>query len=339
VLATDSSIHRSFQNLLPNANFQYSFNRSKNLRLVYNTSTRQPSVTQLQPVADNTDPLNITTGNPDLKQEYTHRMQLNYIAFDPFRRTSFFTMFSATTTNNKIVNADQLGAQGQRITKPVNANGAYTLLGNMSWGFPFRKLKSTVNLNTSLTQSRSISFVNSNKNYITNRTATQGVTWTYTHKENFDFTAGANVNFNSARYSLEGNRNQDYWNQNYTLEANLYLPKGFSLATDIDYTTRTGLSEGYNADVWLWNAGVAKQLFKNKKGELRLQVYDLLNQNKGISRSTTQNYIQDSEYNVLRRFWQLSFTYSISRFAGKNIATPRQRGNNIQIIGPPRGGM
>ncbi|MDX1937223.1 MAG: outer membrane beta-barrel family protein [Flavihumibacter sp.] len=339
VLATDSSIHRSFQNLLPNANFQYSFNRSKNLRFVYNTATRQPSVTQLQPVADNTDPLNITIGNPDLKQEYTHRMQLNYIAFDPFRRTSFFSMLSATTTNNKIVNADQLGAQGQRITRPVNADGAYTLFGNMSWGFPFRKLKSTINLNTSLTQSRSISFVNSNKNFITNRTATQGVTWTFTHKEVFDFTAGANVNFNSARYSLEGNRNQDYWNQNYTLEANLYLPKGFSMATDIDYTTRTGLSEGYNADVWLWNAGVAKQLFKNKKGELRLQVYDLLNQNKGIKRSTTQNYIQDSEYNVLRRFWQLSFTYSISRFAGKNIAAPRQRGNNIQIIGPPRGGM
>jgi hypothetical protein len=90
--------------------------------------------------------------------------------------------------------------------------------------------------------------------------------------------------------------------------------------------------------LWLWNAGVTKTSFL-KKAVLRFQVYDLLNQNIGINRGTRQNYIQNSEYKVLRRFCQLSFTYSISRLAGKNIVTQRQRGNNIQITGPPRGRM
>ncbi|TAG99996.1 MAG: hypothetical protein EAZ16_14455 [Sphingobacteriales bacterium] len=112
--------------------------------------------------------------------------------------------------------------------------------------------------------------------------------------------------------------------------------KGFSPFTDTDYTNRSGLADGYNADLWLWNAGVTKTSFL-KKAVLRFQVYDLLNQNIGINRGTRQNYIQNSEYKVLRRFCQFSFTYSINCFAEKNIATPRQRDNNIQIIGPPRG--
>jgi len=82
----------------------------------------------------------------------------------------------------------------------------------------------------------------------------------------------------------------------------------------------------------LWNAGIAKQVFKNKKGEFRFQVYDLLNQNNGASRSSNQNYIEDKSYNVLKRFWQLSFTYNISRFAGKNTAPFLMRKDNIQVI-------
>ena len=91
-------------------------------------------------------------------------------------------------------------------------------------------------------------------------------------------------------------------------------------------------STGYNLNAVLWKAGIAKQVFKNKKGEFRLQVYDILSQNIGVSRNSSQNYIEDASSNVLKRFWQLSFTYNISRFAGKNIAAPGSRNSNIQVI-------
>ena len=332
IMGKDSAIERSFFNFLPNANLQYKINQYKNIRAVYNTFTRQPNVTQLQPLADNTDPLNIKIGNPDLKQEYYHRLQGEYISFDPYRHTSFFAALTAGLTGNKIVNADQLGAQGQRITQPVNANGAYNVSVNTSWGFPVRKIKSKLNLNSGVSQSHNIGFVNAAKNNINVWNASQEITWNYDYKEILDLSAGVEAIYNDVKYSLQSQQNVQYWNQHYTFEINLYLPKGFSFASDVDYTTRSGLTQGYNINAILWNAGIAKQVFKNKKGEFRLQVYDILSQNAGVSRSSNQNYIEDLSYNVLKRFWQLSFTYNLSRFAGKNIAAPGSRKSNIQVI-------
>ena len=162
--------------------------------------------------------------------------------------------------------------------------------------------------------------------------AAEEIVWNYNYKELFDVSAGAEIIYNDVKYSLQTLQNIQYWNQHYTFELNLYLPGGISIASDADYTTRNGLSAGYNLDAFLWNAGIAKQIFKNKKGELRLQVYDILNRNIGVSRSSNQNYIEDASCNVLKRFWQLSFTYAISRFAGKNIAAPGSRNSNIQVI-------
>jgi hypothetical protein len=79
------------------------------------------------------------------------------------------------------------------------------------------------------------------------------------------------------------------------------------------------LPAGYNSSPLVWNAGVAAQVFKNKRGMFRLQVFDILRQNTGFSRNTSQNYIDDVSYQVLNRYWLLSFTYSISRFAGKAV--------------------
>jgi Outer membrane protein beta-barrel family len=332
ILAKDSAINRNFLNLLPRANLQYNINQYKNIRAVYSSFTRQPSVNQLQPLTDNTDPVNIKIGNPGLKQEYYHRLQAEYISFDPYRHTSFFAALSAGITGNKIVSADQLGAQGQRITKPVNVNGSYTISANSSWGFPLRKIKSKLNLNSSASNSLNIGFVNAQRNNIRTWNASQEITWNYNYKDLLDLGAGAEIIYNDVHYSLQKQQNLQYWNQHYTFDISLYLPHGFSFASDIDYTTRTGLSAGYNLSAVLWNAGIAKQVLKNKKGEFRLQVYDILSQNIGVNRNSNQNYIEDASYNVLKRFWQLSFTYNISRFAGKNIAAPGSRNSNIQVI-------
>lgn len=332
IMASDSGLERSFFNFLPRANLQYSINQYKNIRASYNTFTRQPSVTQLQPLANNTDPLNISIGNPDLKQEYYHRLQAEYISFDPYRHTNFFAGLSAGLTNNRIVNADQLNGQGQRITQPVNVNGVYNISLNTSWGFPIRKLKSKLNLNTDFSKYHNIGFINGAQNKSNTWMASEEIAWSYSYKEIFDLSASAEVVYNDVKYSLQQQQNLRYWNQYYTFEANVYLPAGFSIASDVDYSTRSGLTKGYNQSAVLWNAGVAKQVFKNKKGQFRLQVYDILNQNIGVSRNSNQNYIEDLSYNVLKRFFQLSFTYNLSRFAGKGIAAPGSKNSNIQVL-------
>ena len=331
LLGQDSTLNRIYTNWLPNANLQYNISRYKNLRVFYNTYTRQPSVSQLQPVEDNTDPLYVKKGNPDLKQEYNQRLQANYMSFDPYLHTSFFAMLNISIVGNKIVNADISSAQGQIITQPFNANGVYTASLNTSWGFQVKKLKTNINLNSGISKNHTIGFLNGAKNNINTWTASQELSLTYSYKELLDINAGATAGYNNANYTLQKQQNTQYWNQDYSFETNLYLPKGFSIATDINYTKRSGLTQGYNTKAIIWNAGLAKQLFKNKKGEISIQVYDILNQNIGVNRSINQNYIEDDSYNVLQRFWQLSFTFNISRFAGKNIAAPAGRNNNIKV--------
>lgn len=330
-LAKDSSLHQSYVNILPGADFQFNFSKYRNLRMHYRTFTNQPTVTQLQPVPDNSDPLNIKAGNPDLQQEYYHSLMLNYVAFDPFRHSSFFAMLSYRGIHNKIVNDDEINSAGIRVSKPVNLNGLYNAGGNLSWGLPIRKIKSSLNLNSNISFDHNANLVNGIRNNSNNWTASQGAELNYYYKELLDITAGARLNYNDIRYSLQPGQNMNYWTQNYTLDFNLYGPKGFSIATDLDYTRRTGLSSGYNTSPFIWNAGLAKQLFKNKKGEVRLQVFDILKQNIGFTRNTNQNYTEDIRYKVLNRFWLLSFTYNINRFAGKPVDGPIHGRSNIKI--------
>ncbi len=330
-MGRDSSLQKSFVNFLPNAQLQYNINKYKNIRFNFYSSTRQPSAAQLNPIVDVSDPLNIRVGNPELTQEYIKRMQFNYAAFDPFRRTSFFSMLNFTSTNNRIVNYDLLDVQGIRNTSYTNVDGVYNMMAVTSWGFPVKALKSNVNLNTNFNKNRNINFINTQKNIINTWNLSEEANINFLHKEVIDLTVGANVSYNSVRYSLPGQNNTNYWNQEYSLDMNIYFPHGFSLASEYSFIRNTGYSTGFNTNVSLWNAGISKQMFKNKKGEIKLQVFDLLNENIGISRNANQNYIEDVQTKILNRYFLVSFTYNISRFAGKEL--PVQKGNNIQIIG------
>ena len=327
----DSLINRSFTNLLPTARLQYNINKFRNFRFNYTTFTRQPGVSELNPIPDNTDPLNIQLGNPDLAQEYNHRLQFNYIAFDPYRHTSFFSMISFTAEENSIVTSDEINQQGVRVTQPTNTNGVYDLRGTLSWGLPLKFLKSNVNINTNFGQGNNVSFINGNRNMILTRNLTEEIVMNFVHKELLDISIGANISFNSVRYSLTPNQSNRYWNQEYLLDAQIQLAKGFSFASEFTFTRNTGYANGFNANVALWNAGVAKQLFRNKKGEIKLQMFDILNENVGISRNANQNFIEDVYSKVLNRYFLVSFTYNISRFAGKSA--PVQRGGNIKVVG------
>jgi len=316
------SLHNHLQqhtvNFFPSASFNYSFGNSRRLRFFYRGATQQPSVSQLQPVPDNSNPLYIQLGNPDLKPSFNNNFSVGYNTFDPATMRGLFANVSAAFTSNKIINANSFDSLGRQVSQPVNVNGSYNLNGNLVHTFPIKKEHTSINATTNFNMNRDISFTNGTKGSTRNFTVTQGLSFNYVYKELFDFATAAGASYNGARYSVQQNNNTNYFNYSFSLDFNINLPLGFIAGVDLDYMLNTGLAAGYNQDVTMLNAFISKSVFRNKQGLIKLQGFDLLDQNVSISRNVGENFIEDVQTRVLQRFCLLSFSYFLNRFGGNN---------------------
>lgn len=304
-----------FRNFLPTARFSYEFTSSQRIGLDYDTDVKEPSIDQLQPISDNSDPLNIYQGNPALNPEYNHRVRLRYNNFNQANMHSFFGNFNFNYTLDKIVNEQVVTRNFVRITRPVNVKDAFSTNGFVGYNFPINpKWRFSFNDNTSY--NRSISLVNQAENITKRLTSSNNVRFDYRLRDSFDFSIGAKVSYNNTAYSLQSSLNRTYFTHEYEASFNITLPWNLRLVSDFNYQFYTGQNFGANQSIPIWNAAISKLLFKNKKGELKLAVLDILNKNTGFTRTTDANYIQDEFTASLRRYAMLSFTYAINPLMG-----------------------
>ncbi len=323
----DSLITKTFSNILPNARFQYNFTRFKELSVSYSTNTNQPTMAQLQPVPDNSNPLNIRDGNPDLKQEYNHTVQTHLNLISPYKNKNLFVFLTMQATQNKIVNYDSINQFGVKRTKPVNVNGVYTINSSSSYSMPVRFLKGTVEISGNAGIFKTKQFINTAGNDIKTFTLGPELRLDMNPTEKLNISIGAGFNYNKTKYSLQAALNTNYLSQEYNASLDWEMPKGFFFSSDFTYTINTQRASGFNVKVPLWNASISKQMLKYKRGELKFAARDLLNKNIGISRNTNNNYIEDSRVLTLRQFFLLSFTYSLSKTGLNNAG-----GGGMRII-------
>lgn len=329
LLLRNVTIDQKFENLLPVARFNYDFSSFKHLRLDYETSMQEPTIQQLQPIVDNSDPLNISVGNPDLKPAYTHRISTNFTAFNPAKFVNFFAFINASYMKNAIVYSQAVNDSLVRTTKPVNVRSAQSLSANMNAGFPIKKLNSRFNVGPTATLSESITVLNEQENLVTNRTLGGSVRYNYTYKEYVIFDLSANFSKQLTRYDFN-TPDQDYFNQTYRSELNLNFLKKYAFNTSFDYLIYTSTTTDFRQTIPFWNMSVSRFVLKNNAGEIKFGVNNLLDQSNSVTQSTGENYVQQQVMNNLGRYYMLSFTYALNKHL--NPMGGGRRGGGMRMI-------
>lgn len=338
---TLSKIIRKVVNLSPMAQFNYMFDKRTNLRIMYNGRTSQPSMTQLQPVADISDPTNITIGNPDLNPRYTNNVFIRFQQFTPEKQRAFMIMANGSYIINDIVSYTSYNQEtGVKTTTYKNVNGNYSGNVRMMLNTPLKNKKFSINSMTMASFANSNGYINEEKN--TNRNLILSERGGIDFRSSYlDLGVNGNIRYNATSNSLQKENNQNTFNYGAGGYTTIYLPLNFKIESDVNWSTNSGYGDGFKQNEVLWNASASKSFLKNNQGTLRFKIYDILQQRSNISRSITASYIQDSEYNTLGSYFMVHFIYRFSIFKGgasaSDVKTPGRSGRGRGPMGPPPG--
>ncbi|MBL7858499.1 MAG: TonB-dependent receptor [Cyclobacteriaceae bacterium] len=307
------SIDRTFQNVLPSIRFNYDFSNFKHIRFDYETAIQEPSITQLQPVVDNSDPLNIYVGNPALKPAYSHRGVLNFTTFDPGRFINFFAFLTTTYATNAITNSQTVNDSLVRVTQPVNVKDNLNVSANVNVGFPIKKLNSRVNVGPTASASRSISLLNDQENTTRQQTVGGTVRYNFSYKDFITVDLSANLSHQQTHYEFDTQQDQVFFNKTYRAETNLNFLKNYAFNAGFDYLIYDSKTSNYSQTIPLLNLSMSRFILKNKSGEIKLALINAFDKSLGVTQSATSNYYQQETINNLGRYFMLSFTYALNK--------------------------
>lgn len=320
------NVKYNFNSVLPNAMFNYRFKNKANLRVFYRTNTNAPSVNQLQDVIINSNPTQLSTGNPDLKQDYSHSVSVRFGSTQSKTAQSINIFGNLSYSNNAIVQSTFIADKdytlapgiilfrGSQLTKPVNMDGLLNVRSFVSYGIPVSFIKSNLNFNAGFSYLKNPNQINNVKSFTNNYGINGGVVVSSSMSEKFDFTLSYSPSYNIVRNSLQTNLNSNYVSQNTNAKVNWLFGKGFVLQTEVVNQAYSGLGAGYNRSFTLWNGGIGYKFLKKQAGELRFNVFDILKQNNSISRNVSTAYVEDVRNMVLGRYYMITFTYNLRNF-------------------------
>jgi Outer membrane protein beta-barrel family/Carboxypeptidase regulatory-like domain len=330
---TKSSFTQNTFNWFPQVRFTYNFSRTKNLSVNYSAAVSAPAYNQLQPVYDYSNPQYPSIGNPDLKPEFKKTLNAQYGSFNFLTGKILFSNISYTFSKDKVVtNAINKQTSGAvQETQYINADGYYNASGFYVFSKPFKQRRYVLTMNGNISYSNNISFINSQKNIGKNFIGTQGFTTDITLKKWLETGIGGSFTFNENKNSLTPRANTAVRTYTITSSGKIHFPGKLVLNYDLNKSFNNGF--GVSGNPFIINGYLEKQFTKNNSYTLRLQAFDLLNQNTSISRTVNANSITDTRTNRLGRYFMLSINFRLQKFKG---AQPK-----IQFPSgpPPEGGM
>ena len=302
-----------FTNFLPNAGITFRPKKQRRISLNYNGTTRNPTLQQIQPFIDNIDPLNITIGNPNLKQEFTHNFNMSYGDYKVLKSKNIDLNVNFSTTNNAITNANFIDTLGRRINQAINVNGNYNAYMWSSYGI---EIAPSYNLNFGISPSvsRFVNIVNGLENISKNNSAGLNVGINHWSEKKLNFSTNLSAQYNHSSSSIRPDAVTKFWSYNMWSDLTLKLPAKFILNANANLRIlqRTSVFAG-NSNVYIVNSSLRKTFGKSDKLEMKVSINDIFNQSQNISRNISTNFITETIQQNIQRIWLFTIAYNFSK--------------------------
>ena len=306
-------VKSKYTHFLPSLSYRYKRENNSTINVRYGTSTREPSLQQLQPYTDNDNPLRIYRGNPHLVPQYSHSISGSYRFFDAWTLVTVFASARVTHTRNRIVQTRTIDESLRQTVSPINSGRGWTSGNEVSFGMPIRPLGVEINVSNDLTLSTGTEILNSLENESRTLRNSTGVRVSNRNQDIVAIRGRFTATFNKVDYSRKADLEQQYINTTLSISASWYPKKVWTVRTDMRYRTYDRDVFGSARNVAILNLSLSRELLANR-ARLALSVRDLLNQNQGISFSNTGAYIQERRVATLGRHLLLRFSYRLNVF-------------------------
>lgn len=299
-------------NIAPTARFIHKFDGSKYLRVTYRGTTSQPSLNQLLPVTDNTNPLVVQEGNSRLNPSFTHNMNVEYRTGKRNRYRWFSVTFRGKYTSKSIINRKSYTSDGVQHRQYINSDkGIYNLDFRVMYNYRIPRTDFYYNLWTRAALGNGISYLNVNSAFEENQTTNLNLSLNQKMSyriDDFEATVNAAFSFRRTWYSSESVENLSLWTNRITSTLNWTFARNWNISSDFSYRFFIGYAEGYGRSQAVWNASFSRTFFK-KKMTARIKVYDILKSSRSVSRTNAENYYQDVRNNNLGRYAMFTLLY------------------------------
>lgn len=306
-------------NYIPGATVRYKISKYKSIRLSYNGRTQMPSANQLQPFQDNTNPLSVIVGNPNLRMSYRQNISTYFSSYAPIEGHNMYLNLWGGNSINPIGTNRTFEADGRTVTTYLNLPNSYNA---GVWGYMGRKIQSThyrYSLRTSGQYSYNPNVINSIAGASENLSLTLNPGINYYNKELLSINAGAEFIYNDNKNTGNADRRVSYWRQEYNANIDLFFPRFITVSSNLSYEF-TPVVAPYNTPFQrtFWRPSISKQFLTKRNLFIKFEIFDALNQNQGYNRQNNVNYNTESFYNTLGRYWLLSATWNFFTGPSKN---------------------
>jgi hypothetical protein len=319
-LRPNLNLNRNFNNIEARSSFSYSFDSRARLYTSYSVSNSIPSVSQIQPFVNENNPLNIITGNPNLKPTNNHRYSLSFNKFNFQAGTGFFIYANINSSENNIATKTTIDPVSLiRNTTYENVNGNYNLglSGNYNKKFKLDSLNTlTVRVGSYISANKNVFFFNGIKSNSSTKSISPSLGLTLELKNIIQIFPRYSASFSRTIFAATNQEEQNYVSHNLSINTKTLSNKKLEWQNNIRYNYNPNVAVGFDKSAWFWNSSLSYSVLKDK-GTISLKVYDLLNQNTNARRTVTSNYIEDKQSTVLQQYFMLGFSWKFNSLGKK----------------------